>query len=107
MLSCLLHAANDVVTHIGTGVIQPIGRKALAWDSKPVRLSLHPEAEMTWAMWGATIRGLTHFLDMYDSVGILFDARNLDLGKTVGGGSIHGLKPSTTENNDTKPYRSS
>ena len=107
MLACLLHAANDVVTSIYSGVFAPIGQKALVWDSPPVRLSVHPEAEMTWAMWGAAIRGLTHFADLYDSVAILFDVRDLELEKTVGSGGIHRMKPSTTENIDTEAYRSS
>lgn len=99
MLACLLHAANDVIAQIDKGPLRPIGQRELTWDSTPVRLNLHPEPELTWAMWGAAIRGLTHFLDMYDSVSILFDVRDLELGKTLGGGSIHRLKPSTTETN--------
>ena len=107
LLACLLHAANDVITEIDNEVHPLIGKRELAWDSKSVRLSLHPKPEITWAMWGATIRGLTHFVDLYDSVAILFDVRDLQLQKTVGGGAIHNKKPSTTENNYTEAYRSS
>ena len=106
LLACLLHAANDIISQINHGVFQPIGR-VLEWDSARVRFNLHPEPEMTWAMWGAALRGLTHFVDLYDSVAILFDVRDLELGKTVGGGGIHNLKPSTTENSDAEAYQSS
>lgn len=107
LLACLLQAANDVITEIDNGVQRPIGKKELAWDSYLVRFSLHPEPEMTWAMWGATVRGLSYFVEMYDPVSMLFDARDLQLEKTVGGGGIHNKKPSTTENNYTEAYQSS
>ena len=106
LLACLLHAANDIIARVDI-VNQPIGQRELVWNSGLVRLNLHPEPEMTWVMWGVAIRGLTHFLDLYDPVAILFDVRDLQLGKTVGGGGIHTLKPSTTENNDTEAYQSS
>ena len=102
MLALLLHAANDVITQIDKGAVLPIGQRELAWDSGPLRLSLHPEPEMTWVMWGAAIRGLTHFLDMYDPVAILFDVLDLDKGKTLAGGSFYKLKPSTTKNSATR-----
>ena len=107
LLACLLQAANDIIAEIEIGVNQPICKKELAYDSYLVRLSLHPEPEMTWAMWGATIRGLTHFVEMYDPVSMLFDARDLRSEKTVGGGGIHNKKPSSTENNYTDAYGSS
>lgn len=88
MLACLLYAANDVNTHMSTGVPQLINVRELVWDSRPVRLTLRPGPQMTWAMWGATIQGLTHFMDLYDSVTMFFDARNLQLGWSVGMGTI-------------------
>ena len=102
MLACLLHAANDVITQIDKGALVPIGQRELTWDSTPVRLSLHPEPALTWVMWGAAIRGLTHFLDMYDPVAILFDVLDLEKGNTIGGGSFHNMKPSTTKNSATR-----
>ena len=102
MLACLLHAANDVITQIAKGAFSPIGQRDLTWDSAPVRLSLHAEPELTWVMWGAAIRGLTHFLDMYDTVAILFDVLDLEKGNTIAGGSFYKLKPSTTKDSATR-----
>ena len=93
VLTCLLYAANDVIAHLSTPGSEFIDEDELDWNSDPVRLSLNPLPHMTWPMWGATIEGLTHFLDLYDAVAILFEARDLLIGGSVGSGSIFNTWP--------------
>ena len=91
VIRCLLHAANDVIHHLTTPGSDFINEQELDWDSVPVRLRLNPDLHMSWAMWGATIEGLTHFLDMYDSVAISFQSQDQLLGGIVGSGSIFNI----------------
>lgn len=88
VLACLLNAANQVITHLRIAVSDFINEPELDWDSGLVRIRLSPGPQMTWLMWGATIEGLTHFLQLYDPVSILFEARDQLIGGSVGSGSI-------------------
>ena len=87
MLVCLLNAAIDVINHLAAG-FSYIDEQGLDWDSDPVRLRLNPGPQMTWFKLGATIEGLTRFLELFDPVSIVFEIRDQLLGETVGTGSI-------------------
>ena len=104
VLASLLHAANDVITHISTGDSQLMNEQELVWDSETVRLNRNPAPQMTWVLWGATIQGLSHFMDIHNNMTIIFGARDQLLGGSVSGGSIINMNPSTTENNHTDAY---
>ena len=92
MLVCLLNAAIDVIHHLATGSGH-IHEQELDWDSIPVRLSLNPGPEMNWFRLGATIEGLSRFLELYDPVSILFETRDQVLDETVGSGSVFRTYP--------------
>ena len=88
LLGCLLSAANDVIRHLTTAGSVFINAPELACDAETVRLRLNPGPEMTWPDWGKTIEGLSHFLDLYDPIAILFQTRDHAIGATVGSGAI-------------------
>ena len=87
MLVCLLNAAIDVIHHLATGSGY-IHEQELDWDSIPVRLRLNRGPQMTWFKFGATIEGLSRFLELYDPVSIVFEIRDQVLEETVGSGSV-------------------
>ena len=92
LLVCLTNAANDVIAHMTTaGSDELIHKQELDWDSGLLRLRLNAGHQMTWAMWGATIQGLTHFLEMYDPISMLFEVREQLLGESVGSGAIFNI----------------
>lgn len=76
---------------------ETIGMREIAWNTPTVRLILHPESTMTWIMWGASLKTLTHFANSFDSVSFLFDIK--DQGKGVGGGQIVLPKPKDSKQN--------
>ena len=91
VLVCLLSAASDVIFHLGPTRSAFINEQELDWDSDLVRLTLNPGPQMTWLMWGATIEGLKHFLDLYDAVSILFQTQDQLVGDSVGSGAIFNI----------------
>ena len=97
MYVSLLEAANDLITQLSASGDGIIGMKEIAWNTPTVRLILHPESTMTWVMWGASSKTLTHFANSVDSVSFLFDIK--DQGKGVGGGQIVLPKPKDLKRN--------
>lgn len=93
----MLEAANDVITQLSTTGDEAIGQRQLGWDTTTVRLNLRPEPVMTWIMWGATLKALTHFADAFDSVSYFYDVSNN--GQSIGGGALVLLKPGEVKQN--------
>lgn len=86
---CLLIAANDVNLHFAS---QPaaVGPGQLKISSATVRLNLYPKTRdaVTWAKWGATVRGITDFVTRFGFVDLDYYILDDDFGGGVIGGGL-------------------
>ncbi|KAL2046011.1 hypothetical protein N7G274_001458 [Stereocaulon virgatum] len=96
-LAAILEAANDIISQLSTTGDKAIGQGQLGWDTPTVRLTLRPEPVMTWVMWGATLKALTHFANAFDSISYLYDVSNN--GQSIGGGTLVLPKPGDSKQN--------
>lgn len=88
MVLCLLLAANDVNLHFPSAQA-PIG-SPLKISSATVRLNLYPKIRnaITWAKWGAVIRGITDFVTRYEFVDLDYYILDDEFGGNVVGGGL-------------------
>ena len=89
MLLCLLQAANDVNQHLATPYAF-VGRSPLRISSATVRLVLYPNARnaVTWAKWGAAVRGITDFFTRFEFVDLDYYILDEELGGVIIGGGV-------------------
>lgn len=89
MVLCLLTAANDANLHL-TLPQAPIGPTALKVSSGTVRLNLYPKTRdaVTWAKWGAAIRGITDFMTKFQFVDLDYYILDDDSGGSVVAGGL-------------------
>ena len=80
---CLLDAANFVITHWSD--FGPIGPTILVTSSGATKLQLVSTDDISWYQWGIAIRGITHFLKMYEPVCMDFSIRLPRIGVIAGG----------------------
>lgn len=71
-------AVHDVLMHIwadpdGGNIPMPAKTSGYIYRTGGVRLLLRPREEMTWAMWGNTLRGLRLFGEIWEFVGLEFE----------------------------------
>lgn len=89
VLFCLLLAANDVNQHFDnpSGLM---GTDTHQYSSAVVRLNLYPRPNaMTWAKWGAAVRGITDFMIAFDFVDLDFYVLDDEVGgRVVAGGFL-------------------
>lgn len=89
VLLCLLKAANDVNLHFASPHAS-VGPSPLKTSSATVRLNLYPNGRhgITWAKWGAAIRGITDFMTGYEFVDLDYYILDDDFGGAVVGGGL-------------------
>ena len=90
VLSCLLQAMGLVIRQLNNAHDQPISEPELQFPSPSnnVRLILYPGSEMTWGMWGTTLRGLLHFVERWEFVVVEFGITELGYMDLVGSGLL-------------------
>ncbi|KAL2048843.1 hypothetical protein ABVK25_010901 [Lepraria finkii] len=71
----LLKATNDVIDHqnIPGGGDTRMGTRDVQYSVGNVILIVWPGSQMTWAMWGNTVRGVTDFLTRWSFVEVNFE----------------------------------
>ena len=87
---CLLQAANDVNTHFASPQAS-VGTSPLKFSSATIRLNLYPAEvhnAITWAQWGAAIRGITDFMTMFEFVDLDYYILDGNSGGNVIGGGL-------------------
>ena len=88
VLSCLVQAASDVIRELNNGRNKWISQAELQKSSNSVYLILHPGNEMTWGMWGTTLRGLADFVERWEFRDLDFEIREFGLTGLVGSGVL-------------------
>ena len=88
VLSCLVQATSDVIRELNNGKDKWIGKAELQKSSNSVYLILHPGNEMTWGMWGTTLRGLADFVERWEFRDLDFDITEFGLIGMVGNGML-------------------
>ena len=53
-----------------------------------MHLILHPGSDMTWGMWGTTLRGLAEFVERWEFVDLDFEVRERLITGVVGSGLL-------------------
>ena len=79
----MIHILPD--THKGD-IVMPRRPTGYTYGSGNVRLRLMTQPDMTWGMWGETLRGLRQFGQSWTFVELHFDT--IDGGVTVGSGKV-------------------
>ena len=89
VLLCLLKAANDVNQHFASPHA-PVDATPLKFSSATVRLNLYPKVRnaITWAKWGAAVRGITDFMTRFEFVDLDYYILDEDFGGIVIGGGL-------------------
>ena len=88
VLSCLLQATSDVIRELNNGRDKWISKSELQKSSNSVHLILHPSNEMTWGMWGTTLRGLADFVERWEFRDLDFEITEFGLIGLTGSGML-------------------
>lgn len=88
VLSCLLQATTTVISELNSGRDRAIDQNELQVFSHAVHLILHPGSDMTWGMWGTTLRGLAEFVERWEFVDLDFEVRESRVTGVVGSGLL-------------------
>lgn len=83
-----LQTANAIIAALSTNGDGPIGAGELKLQAGRVRLILYPCPSMTWVMLGATLEGLTNFVNFFEFVGFDFVIHETDAWLEVGCGLL-------------------
>ena len=79
---------SDVIRELNNGRDKWIGKSELQKSSNSVYLILHPSNEMTWGMWGTTLRGLADFVERWEFRDLDFEATEFGLTGVAGSGML-------------------
>ena len=86
---CLLLAANEANLHFASPHA-PVASQ-IKTSSATVRLNMYPKTpnSITWAQWGAAVRGITDFVNKYAFVDLDFYILDDEsAGRMIGGGLV-------------------
>ena len=83
-----MQATSDVIRELNNGKDKWIGKAELQKSSNSVYLILHPGNEMTWGMWGTTLRGLADFVERWEFRDLDFDVTEFGRVGLVGNGML-------------------
>lgn len=77
-----------MIRELNSGAGGVIVHDELQTSSNAVYLILHPGSQMTWGIWGTTLRGLADFVEQWEFVDMDFQVRELGIVEVVGSGLL-------------------